>query len=799
MPWVFPRNSPRKKKSMAFVNMSLLAGGLLVAIPVILHLVMRQRPKQEMFPALRFIQQRRLANQRRLQLRHWVLLALRCGAIGLLALALARPSVASGQLSSWITAGLLGGGGIAIAAIAVGVYLRGISRWLAGGLATIAAIFLVVTLFAVGRALAGRSPILGDQEAPVAAAIVIDTSPRMAYMHENRTRLAAAQELAQWLLRQLPAESELAIVDSRSGSGAFAADRAGAVTAIERLQIVGMARPIVEALESSVLLLKQKQQARKEIYVLTDLTAAAWRSSAPENLTKLLAANPGVLLYVIDVGAQRAVNVSLGEPRLSSDFIAAGSDLSIELEAASSGLADTRTIEVHLEDADPTLPIVKDGKVVTPASRRRGTKSVQFKAGEGQQVRFELRSLEAGLHHGFVRLLGEDGLALDNIRYFAVEVQPAWPVLIVAPEGVATTYLTEALAPLEFRESGRARFRCESLPQAQLATHSLEGYRAIALLDPKPLSAETWSRLGEFCNRGGGLAIFLGHNADPPGAFQDAAALPVLGGKLTRQTRTAGDVFFAPRTYTHPVLAAFRGLETSVPWNRFPVYYHWNLDALQTSARTVAAYSNGKPALVENRLGHGTAFIMTTPISDPPRPTGYPLWNELATGEEAWPCFMLVNEIVSHLAHSGQSPLNYLSGQTALLTNDTSIYPERYQLFTPLDQPQDVLARDGQVTIHFTDQPGSYRLRGQKDGPVVRGFAVNVPGEASNLARLEKDRLDEILGKHRYHLAKSRDQIDRAVGNDRVGSEFYPLIVALVAVALGLEHLLANRFYRRSE
>ncbi|HZN36006.1 MAG TPA: BatA domain-containing protein, partial [Pirellulaceae bacterium] len=74
---------------MAFINLSLLAGGLLVAIPVVLHLIMRQRPKQFIFPALRFIQQRRIANQRRLQLRHWLLLALRCGAIGLFALALA--------------------------------------------------------------------------------------------------------------------------------------------------------------------------------------------------------------------------------------------------------------------------------------------------------------------------------------------------------------------------------------------------------------------------------------------------------------------------------------------------------------------------------------------------------------------------------------------------------------------------------------------------------------------------------------------------------------------------------------
>src|SRR5438067_13740513 len=92
---------------MAFVNLSLLVGGVLIAIPVVLHLIMRQRPKQFVFPALRFIHERRLANQRKLQLRHWLLLALRCAAVGLLALAVARPSGASGALSCCVAVGFL--------------------------------------------------------------------------------------------------------------------------------------------------------------------------------------------------------------------------------------------------------------------------------------------------------------------------------------------------------------------------------------------------------------------------------------------------------------------------------------------------------------------------------------------------------------------------------------------------------------------------------------------------------------------------------------------------------------------
>ena len=38
--------------------------------------------------------------------------------------------------------------------------------------------------------------LLGDSQAPVAALIVIDTSPRMQYRSENQTRLDVAKETA---------------------------------------------------------------------------------------------------------------------------------------------------------------------------------------------------------------------------------------------------------------------------------------------------------------------------------------------------------------------------------------------------------------------------------------------------------------------------------------------------------------------------------------------------------------------------------------------------------------------------
>jgi hypothetical protein len=78
---------------MTFVNLSLLAGTALVALPLILHLIMRRKPRHFEFPAIRFIQKRQDTNRRQMRLRHLLLLLLRAAAIALLAFALARPTV----------------------------------------------------------------------------------------------------------------------------------------------------------------------------------------------------------------------------------------------------------------------------------------------------------------------------------------------------------------------------------------------------------------------------------------------------------------------------------------------------------------------------------------------------------------------------------------------------------------------------------------------------------------------------------------------------------------------------------
>src|SRR5260370_614209 len=87
---------------MSFIHPYLLFGLLLAGVPVLLHLVMRQKPKRLPFPAFRFLRQRYRLNQRKLNLQHLLLLALRIGVICALCFALARPRLFANRLG-WNT------------------------------------------------------------------------------------------------------------------------------------------------------------------------------------------------------------------------------------------------------------------------------------------------------------------------------------------------------------------------------------------------------------------------------------------------------------------------------------------------------------------------------------------------------------------------------------------------------------------------------------------------------------------------------------------------------------------------
>ena len=76
---------------MGFLAPALLAALAALAVPIVLHLLQRERNDVVPFPSLMFLRQVPQETTQRRRLRHWLLLAARCAALALLAFAFARP------------------------------------------------------------------------------------------------------------------------------------------------------------------------------------------------------------------------------------------------------------------------------------------------------------------------------------------------------------------------------------------------------------------------------------------------------------------------------------------------------------------------------------------------------------------------------------------------------------------------------------------------------------------------------------------------------------------------------------
>ncbi len=422
---------------LTFLSPAILAGIGAIAVPVVLHLIMRQTPKRMIFPAVRFLQLREHANRRQLRLRHLILLVLRCAAIALLAAALARPTIkASGTL--------------------------------------------------------------GSQESPVAAAVVFDVSPRMAYREANRSRLEVAQETAHWLITQLPPESDVAVAGSEDDAIDFAPDLVAADQRVGRLKTKGSATPLAATIEKAILLLNKKEKQRKEIYVFTDLSRGGWPADPGGHLKGVLEAAGDIGLYVIDVGVAEPRNFALGDLRVAPEVVAKNGAVRVETEAIRLGPAETRDVAIYLLDP----------KTTPPTPQLRGQKTVHWRPGAAEPLEFTVANDGLGIRQGYVKILGEDNLTADDLRYFTFDVRPAFKVLVAAskPAAAHALFLTEALfagrfpcapaAPVrvrndDVRPTARPQFR-------QLCGHLYFGPRCASCADMGPTTElrRAWRRTG---------------------------------------------------------------------------------------------------------------------------------------------------------------------------------------------------------------------------------------------------------------------------------------------------------------
>jgi hypothetical protein len=784
---------------VAFLNASMMIGGLLIAVPFLIHLAMRRKPTVELFPALRFVRKKQVTNKRTLRFKQWLLLLLRSLLLAILVFALAGPSADRLVAGNWVIIGTVSLLILLVAVVLIAAVAEQVSRSM---VVLITIVLLLLTgfdgLFVYSTLTNDESVLVGDEDAAVAAVLIFDNSPRMGYQQNDQTRLAAGQFIGDWLVRQLPNDSQIAVIDLAAPPHVFSQDINSAVHAIEQLQITYTPELLQTAIRSALELISTSELTRHEVYLFTDLAKSAWET-IPESLSVALRA-ADVELFLVDVGLEQPDNVALGIAKLSGAVLTQHGSIDLIVNVQSIGHATQRTVTLKLENPDPTLPVITDGELQTPTTTKLAEQVVVFPAADvptAQVLSFSLSGLAPGEHHGSLTLTGVDGLAIDDVRYFTVSVRPAWNILVVAPPDVPTRFFTEAIAPASERQMDHSPYRVKIVRNHNLISEELAAYTGVVFIDPAPLPKDLQQQLSEYVASGGSLGLFLGHNMELSAANAHA---DLIGGTLTRQWRADTGNFLEIRDGQHRSLRSFQTMPSSVPWAQFPIMRYWHLENLGVQTQTVMQFSQTRhPALTQRNHGKGIVLTLLTPISEPAQIAGRTSWNELVSGDDNWPYFLLINGIAETLVSTGESRFNYLAGETVHISNSTTTYPDRYQLFTPDADVQDTRVLAETIQIPFTQRPGAYRLKGIQDGPIVRGFSVNVPEQYSDLERLTPAALQRHLNGIDFQVARSRHEIEFGVRQRRVGQEFYPLLLILFATVFFLEHLMCNRFYGQQQ
>jgi hypothetical protein len=277
---------------MSLIHAGLAAGAALAALPVILHLFMRQTPKHAIFPAVRLIRERQRRSKKRMRVKNWLLLLARMAVLALMALALARPRIYS------------------------------------------------------------QVP-LGDQSVPTALGLVFDTSLSMKYKDKDKTRLEDAKERAREIVSKLPDSSQVFVVDSFE-PGVTGLSPAAALKRIDSLTTHAVSRKLNVAVGEAYGKVAESDKPVHLVYVLTDLARTAWNPDRPaEGLDKVAKIKAGkgakIATFVNRLAPEEIHNVSVDLAEPSQSVAIQGEPIEIRARIRSQGPPVTRTVEFYLD------------------------------------------------------------------------------------------------------------------------------------------------------------------------------------------------------------------------------------------------------------------------------------------------------------------------------------------------------------------------------------------------------------------------------------------------------------------
>ena len=755
----------------------LIAGIALVGLPVLLHLIMKQQPKKLVFPALRFLQQKQKTNQRKMRLRHFLLLALRMLLILLFALALFQPKI-----------------GEKYKAPLVGDF----------------------TLLGGGSFFSG----LGEQ--PVAAVLIVDTSPSMGYRVQGVSRFDEAKRRAHEFLDDLPAGSRVAILDPNEPVATFADNLPDAHKRLDAIPApTGYAPAITDALATAYDTLKDADKDTEAtdplprvVVVFGDRTNASWDTARTDSLVKLrdAAAPPEaakVAHLFVDVGADKPTNVAILNVTMKPQLLSGSAPAILNVTVRADG-ADVPSAKV-----DASLD---DGAKVD-------AREVSLVAGAAQSVPFTFTGLTPG-YHTVVFKLRDDNLAFDNERSFTFAVAETRKILTISDDPFDAAFWQLAHAK-------RREFDCTVVTPDE--AKDFGSYEAICLLNvDEPLKLQ--AALRTYVEAGGKLLIAPGTRNNGYANFELMPAK--LEGPMNwpqDDPKRPGGVSWkidSDDDLKHKLMEPFldwkkRG-NVDVVRNPRKAWRHWKLADLKPSSQVVVFYDGGEedkakrlPAIVEGRVGQGKVLLLSTRIDPQADDDQTQTWNDYwKTTNSSW-ATVFPNLLIRYLVGSpDDAEYNLGTGPDVLLKVPTELAgkPVQWQFSGPGVSGQDANPKeveplkDGQKPgaptsvqlrgAQFKIGPplslnaGEFRLKAKGD-PYEQRIGLAVSKDESTLDKVPEASIEALFGPQAV-IANEKELKLRDIVTTKFDQPIplFPILLALVLIVFAAEAFISKIFYK---
>jgi hypothetical protein len=470
---------------MTFAAPLFLLASIAAAIPIVLHMINRRKAKELPFSTLRFLKLSAQKTRRRKRIHDILLMAMRAGLLLLIAAGLARPAITS--------LGALWGG------------------------------------------------------AHSAVVIVLDNSGSMGLIDQDTARFDTATAAAAQILDQFIDGDQVALLvacgPKFSDGEKLERTQDNVRRILAQCRVSYERADLTAKVQQARALLDQSDAPNKQIYVLSDMQEVSWEKAeggnnlpspfgrgaggegssdvgdheqSPTALTltlsqrergpdsKSLIPNPQSLIPIVMIDCNRTPKPNVAVQGVDLDSTAPIAGLPIKATVTllnASTVARQPRVELWLdgtkEAGSPELNLAPEGRAkhVFPFTFRGG-----------------------GLHRGEVRLVGEDGSAYDERRYFAMEVDRGIPVAIVRAKRHEIPYLDDAYyleRALSSGHNGGWAIQPTLLVADDLMGESLNKYKVVFCVNLPSLNSDAAERLRAYVAGGGNVVWFGGDNINP--------------------------------------------------------------------------------------------------------------------------------------------------------------------------------------------------------------------------------------------------------------------------------------------